>query len=476
MYRRLARILKNWSFTEVEKEIISRTKAQSSNKSDKIILIQSPKDLYWFEKIEEITTHYKDYIIQGVVPKTKYKKIQNIILFPLEILSRINDLVLNYKWAKIYNSLGIREFYGPKYFKKKTTFENFVLACKNFKKLNSKETLLSHKFKGIKCGDLIYDSFIRFNKKPTVDINDLNLIFYLTDCYNHICYFTDLAKEKKIEAYFSTYSTYIAHGIPIRVFLNLGIKIFTFGYFRVKNFNFQLKELNKFDTTQAKPFWNFKKIFDSLEEKDKFSSIGYNEFGKRFKGLNDLSYMKFNQYSKKYESDKLEYNLDGVVFIGDFFDSQHIYGSMVFNDLFEWLIYTIELVKQYDLKIGFKPHPNQLEGSSKMINKIKKDYNGLIWIDSKVSNNIIFKSGIKFGISVYGSVLQELAYHEILPISCADNPTSSFGFVFQAKTKSEYENLILNYNNLKQPKDIKKQIGAFYYIYHLYKKFQYDLN
>ena len=166
--------------------------------------------------------------------------------------------------------------------------------------------------------------------------------------------------------------------------------------------------------------------------------------------------------------------MDGVVFIGDF-DSQHIYRSMVFNDLYEWLIYTIDLVVEHNLNVGFKPHPNQLEGSRKIINKLKKNYSNIIWIDPHVSNNVIFKSGIKYGISVYGSVLQELAYNKISPISCGDNPTSSFDFVYEAKTKSEYKKLILNHYNLLQPENVEKQIGAFYYMYHIYDKFQSDL-
>ena len=236
-----------------------------------------------------------------------------------------------------------------------------------------------------------------------------------------------------------------------------------------------MKELNSKDSTQVKPYWNFKNIFDSLEEKEKYAELGYKQFGKRFQGLNDLSYMKSNQYSNGYEAPPFKYKLDGVVFLGDFFDSQHIYRKMVFNDLYEWLIFTIDLVLINNLNVGFKSHPNQLEGSKKIIKKIKKTYPNLIWIDAEVSNNDIFKSGIKFGVSVYGSVLQELAYNNILPISCAENPTSSFDFVFEAKTKLEYKKLILNHIDLKQPEDIERQIGAFYYMYHIYDKFQFNL-
>ena len=475
VFKFLFRIIKNWSFNDEEKEKISKKRLKTSNSSDKIILIQCPKDLYWFDKIEEIAAFYKNYNIKGVVPQTRYKTVKQIIFYAIELLHKLNQLFLRRKWEKIYSYLGITDFYGPRFFNKKTTYKNFLKAYKFYKKISSKEELLYHNFNGIKCGDLIYDSYLRYNNKPTVDINDFNLILFITDCYNHIDYYTNLARNENLIAYFSTYSTYISHGIPIRVFSKVGIKTFTYGYFRVKNFHLKLKKLNHEDTIQTKPYWNFKKIFDSLKEKEKYAALGYKEFGKRFKGSNDLSYMKSNQYSNSYVSPPLKFQLDGVVFIGDFFDSQHIYRSMVFNDLYEWLIYTIDLVVEHNLNVGFKPHPNQLEGSRKIINKLKKNYSNIIWIDPHVSNNVIFKSGIKYGISVYGSVLQELAYNKISPISCGDNPTSSFDFVYEAKTKSEYKKLILNHYNLLQPENVEKQIGAFYYMYHIYDKFQSDL-
>ena len=69
----------------------------------------------------------------------------------------------------------------------------------------------------------------------------------------------------------------------------------------------------------------------------------------------------------------LKFQLDGVVFIGDFFDSQHIYRSMVFNDLYEWLIYTIDLVVEHNLNVGFKTTPKPIRNwSRKIINKLKK--------------------------------------------------------------------------------------------------------
>ena len=84
------------------------------------------------------------------------------------------------------------------------------------------------------------------------------------------------------------------------------------------------------------------------------------------------------------------------------------------------------LNKEYGLKIGIKPHPHQISPESgKVVNMIKNQYSDLKWIDSKVPNNQIFNSGIKFGISTTGVI--QLAYWNIVPIF-AQKTCSSFDF------------------------------------------------
>jgi hypothetical protein len=141
---------------------------------------------------------------------------------------------------------------------------------------------------------------------------------------------------------------------------------------------------------------------------------------------------------------------------------------MVFEDFYEWTIFTIEFTIKKNLRIGFKPHPNQSIESKKVIKDLKVKYPLITWIDENISNNNIFNSGIKFGVSVYGSVLPELAFHKIIPICCGDNPASSFNFIFEAKSKNEYKKLLLNTNDLSFQKNLKSQLGTYFYMNYLH--------
>ena len=101
--------------------------------------------------------------------------------------------------------------------------------------------------------------------------------------------------------------------------------------------------------------------------------------------------------------------------------------------------------------------------------RLKNEFYDIQWIDSSVSNKVLFKK-IKYGISFHGSVLPELAYHNIVPIAAGSNFCEVYDFVFTARTKQEYRNLILNRKDLKLGKDTREQVKEFYYMHALHFK------
>ena len=91
------------------------------------------------------------------------------------------------------------------------------------------------------------------------------------------------------------------------------------------------------------------------------------------------------------------------------------------------------------------------------------------WIDPNISNAQIFNSGIRFGISIYGSVLYELAYHNLVPIASTPyHPTYNYNIVYTPQNKKEYKNLLLKSKNLRLKKNVKKKIEEFYYMWTFY--------
>jgi hypothetical protein len=144
---------------------------------------------------------------------------------------------------------------------------------------------------------------------------------------------------------------------------------------------------------------------------------------------------------------------------------------MIFPDFYTWCIYTLNLIRKYRLPIAVKPHPNEkffvnVMKMPNIIDKLKIKYKDLIWLDSKLSNQFIFKY-IKFGISASGSILYELALFNKIAISCGDHPGRYFNFCNEAKNQNEYRNLLINYKKLKKKKIKKNDLYVFNYMYNL---------
>lgn len=461
-----------WFLTSEEKKHFYTYKKHRHSLNKNSILVQCPTSILYLESIiKTLNNSNESYRVNGVFPNFSHYNLRTIVFVLPYFLYELHRYLIRRKWKLIYRKNQFQKFYYPKTTNIFLRIKFFIRSITIYRKINSKHDLLQLEFDGIKFGDLIYDSYLRFNEKPTLNINDLSLLFYIYDCVSQINFYNNLCLKLAPKLYISTYSTYIAHGVAVRVLLNKGVKVFTVGFEHEIQYKFPLKELSISDFTQGKPHWDYSQIFKGLKDPS-LVNLGLKEFSNRFKGVKDLDYMKVSPYKKN--NIKFNEKLDGVVFLGDFFDSQHIYRSFIFNDLYEWLLFTIELCIEHKLNIGFKPHPNQLSESRDLISQVRNKYPSLIWIDENTNNLEIFK-GIKFGVSVWGTVLPELAYHNIIPISCGDNPSSDYAIAFQAKNKLQYQEFLLNAKKLKLPTNIKNIIGEYYYMNNIH-NFKYSLS
>ena len=114
-----------------------------------------------------------------------------------------------------------------------------------------------------------------------------------------------------------------------------------------------------------------------------------------------------------------------------------------------------------------KPHPNINsinKESKKVIDEIKLRYPELKWLNPDESNNKIFKS-IKFGISMWGSILWELAYFNKIAISCGDHPAKSYNFIFLPQNLKEFEKLVINLSTIKNKNYKKEDIYEYIYMH-----------
>lgn len=448
----------------------SKLKKKNNSNLKKKILVTVINDYYWLSRVALAKNNeFKDYEFIGYWPEVvkPRNKSDNYLLYILKNIFRpIYYFFLKKKWFHLYKKIGITKIVTPEYLSKKYDKEiDYNKVNEKFinlkKKIKTKKDILKIKIDNIYCGDLIYDSYLRFRNLPTVNTKDkyLDYIIYNTVKYNFI--FKKFSKN--IDIFFSIYSTYVQHGLPVRVFLEKRKKVITDGN------NQYFKILSNKDNSHVENYNNFRKDFKKIKNKKYFLNISKKLIKEYFFGRNKKSsiyyYLDKNPYEKK-KITKIK-NLDGVIFLPNFFEAQREWGKILFNDFYEWIFFTIELLKKTKLKFMIKPHPsiNSInKESKKVIDEIKLRYPELKWLNPDESNNKIFKS-IKFGISMWGSILWELAYFNKIAISCGDHPAKSYNFIFLPQNLKEFEKLVINLSTIKNKNYKKEDIYEYIYMY-----------
>jgi hypothetical protein len=449
-----------------KKFLIINNKKKIIRKSKKKILIQVSNKYYnlLLNRIIKLKKHSNDEFI-GIFTNC-INTYNNFYFFSWIIYlakNKIYNWLLFCKWSKLYSSIGINKIYNINFISSK----NKNIANTIFKRIEEKKAVLSIKYRGIVIGDLIYDSFIRYKKKPTLDIKDYYLKFLIIKSINCIDFCFSNLKKIYIKKYYTSFSSYINHGITVRYCIKIGIPVISSG----SRFSF-FKLLTKNDVKHIPNFNLFNRQFKKLNSKKNKILLANNLLKKKFLGyedisssyMNNLSYKNYKTYDEKIKL------VNGVIFLHDFFDACHDFDGLLFNDFYDWTIFSLELIRKYNLKIGIKPHPNNISESKDLILKLKKEYKDLIWINPELSNYKILKAkNIKFGISATGSVLYELAYFSKIGISAGHSPTISFDISKNPKSISEYQNFLVNahkYTNTYKS-EIKKEVCKLYYMYFL---------
>jgi hypothetical protein len=322
---------------------------------------------------------------------------------------------------------------------------------------------------GIICGDLIIDSYIRFRPSASFHVRDIFVWRLLWQACRDITRARFYFRNKTPSFYLTTYSTYIEHGIPVRVALQEGVPVFSFGNF----FKFGLQlTINHFRHT--KDCSEYKKHFELLDAKARDTYLKEAERGLEFRMSGGVDYatryMRHSAYAKTGNLNPSNNLLDlqgaVVIFLHDFYDSPHIWDNFIFIDFWEWIVTTIEILEKEKIKFFIKPHPNQTSLCDEAIVKLCRMHPRLNWLDSSIDNKTLAHAGISYGVTVYGSIAHELAYLGIPTIGAASAPHEAFKFCRIAKNLNEYIQFLANCHlPYLSSEDMKQEALEFFTIH-----------
>lgn len=457
--------------TDLQKKFIghlSRYKKKVITGSDSFILCQSIEDHINGLKMASVSAHLAEkfnsnicfYSVGTRIEDERYKGEKLLDRLLCEKKYRIQDSFSLAFGSKIV----MRNVYPHKDINKVQKTFNFL------KKISqTKEEVINLQIEGVIIGDLVYDTYLRFINKATLDLNDPNFDKILYEAVNIYYNVQQLCEKYKFKALVNSYATYIHHGIIARVFLKKNIPVYTVGWYYSLVHRMRGEYLS-----HANNHFQYKKLFNLLDNKqERISSVKTN-FEKRFTGDIDAatSYMRESAYSSRQNAElkKIDWSNTVVLLAHCFFDSPHIYRKMLFPDFYEWMTFTLDFFSQNPhIRVIVKEHPNGIKGNDKIFEKLQQKFNypNIIFIDKKTSQLDIMHNKPKAILTVHGTAAAEFAYMGFPVVALYDNPFTGYDFVHLANTKHEYLELLKNILELN-PKQKKDDILEYYYMHNYF--------
>lgn len=455
-----------------EKEFIhklNRYKIKWQSNKKGIVLMQMVEDHAFCIKLSATANH----IAQS--------KNANIGLYAVETRIERNHYPNNFLWNRffsklfteqldrIYLAVGGKVLYrNTEVYRHQSKVNALHISIKH--QLKTKYDVLNIQFENIKVGDLIYDSYLRFADKTTVDINDPFFDKLLVQAINIYFISKENLEKHNIVALINSYTTYTKHGIIARLCLSKNIPVYTplLGYISL------VHKVAKEYPSHINNHFHYRTLFNALNNQEELIKMHTDLFEKRFQGVIDgaTSYMKESAFSASTnpELDGIDWQNTVVILAHCFFDSPHIYRDLIFPDFYEWIIFTMdELAKQKGLTILVKQHPNGLEQNNAIFAELKIKYkdSNIKFIDKKTSQLQIINSKPKAIVTAYGTAASEFSYQGIPVLAIYDNPFTAFNFNHLANTVEEYKDKLKNIT-LLESKQNKKEIIEFYYMHNFF--------
>jgi hypothetical protein len=317
---------------------------------------------------------------------------------------------------------------------------------------------------GVQTGDLIIDTYLRFRPSAHFDNNDPFVLRLIRQAHRDVRRARSYFRRRRPALYVTSYSTYIEHGIAVRVALQEGIPVRSFG--SLLQFGKELTTLDWFHTPNTS---GYRELFQSLSDQEGKIAQAEEQLKSRLDGNVDsaTSYMRVSAYAATSQPVPDVFGAV-IIFLHDFYDSPHIYDGLLFPDFWTWVCFTIDTLVEAGQKYFLKPHPNQAAPSGGVLAQLAEKYFGLPVLSTKITNSQLAEAGILCGVTVYGTVAHELAYLGVPTIACAKHPHHSFDFCRRARTIDQYRKFLMTPQECILSKEqMRRQSLAFYYMHNL---------
>lgn len=237
--------------------------------------------------------------------------------------------------------------------------------------------------------------------------------------------------------------------------INKGIPVYAMSY--------TIRKLN-YDFAMGEPYLYFDQMWEQLSQEEQRYGIQWakDKISKRLQGsVSEVDPSSKNKYSFNVpirgkrvldENDKLKL----VIFPHIFEEDSYQVGEQIFDDnYFSWLCHLGKLSEKtpyYDWYL--KVHPCATRRDYIIYDMIIGRYPKIKYIKTEVSPFQLKEEGVKFALTVCGTIGQEYPAIGIQVINAGLNPYSRFSFTYNPESKEEFDDMIMNLDKLEGPETI----------------------
>ena len=310
--------------------------------------------------------------------------------------------------------------------------------------------------KGILCGDICADSFMRYKPETCAKTKDKFFAKLVIRATALIDFYRVIIRRFKPTILIGTDTTYIHHGVPHRVAAKANIPSISLAGLE-QNFKLNLNK-SPYNLTRAsqpsycKDYPNY-----HASRNSKIPKLIYEKASKslerRVANIYDGTFTYMNKDLANRSDNANSCKGRVLVMLHDFFDASNIYRWKIFSDFYEWATSTISFCIENNIPVAVKPHPAQIDESEKVVEKLKHKYSmseEILWINKSQKNSSLFKSNPALLVSMYGSVAAEATYAGIPVLLAGDHPGINFEVGYTASSKKEYFEYLSYYGQARK--------------------------
>lgn len=369
--------------------------------------------------------------------------------------------LLNIGHFATYRSFGVNEFISITLssFQRKKALQLYSMVSSS---INSKVDVESLHLDGVWVGDLLYDSYLKKFKVPTIDTSSKTFLTFFLEFVETFIFWSDYFDDHDVRAINVSHCVYVL-ALPLRIAIQRGIDGFQANATHV----YRLSMSNLFAYNDFK---SFPERFDELPDdvRNAGLSLAKDRIQRRFRGEVgvDMSYSKKSAYGDSRPENLLVKSNKKKILIAThcFFDSPHSYGKNLFPDFYEWLHFLGMLSDKTDYDWYIKTHPDFLPRTKEVVMEFVQMFPKFHLLPSSASHLQIVDEGIDVALTCYGTIGFEYAALGVPVINASiNNPHIAYDFNIHPRSIDEYSSILYNIQQLELNID-SRQIYQYYFM------------